>query len=741
MAMRRYFVLCCVLAACQKPLAEVSIDGPGQVIAPGLSCRTRCGVSPEATLEAVADDGARFLGWDGACSGDGACAVPSGESATARFVANPVLKLSIVGDGSVRASDGRECSNNCTWSLPTPIVLTATAGLGAAFMGFSGACTGEAPCTANGGEVTALFATLQDVRVEISGDGGGFVEVNGQRCTTTCTVSVPSNESYSVTLQPDDGSVLASLTGACETQPCVVSPPAVLRVSFARARQVSVILQGQRNGIVKMNGTSFCTSGTCTASVPAAQELTLTAETTSDYDAFRGFVGVGCSATPCVVPAATEAVHLVATFDSVLLWHRTFDARGETLFADSNGLVMAMTAQGSISIDGTTYDTNSTFVNPPFAVLTELNWDAGIRWVEALNDFRPDAGSAPQFALRSTLRVPGSNEIIMSGYCLGGRVDDKVDCNPALTPLTISVRDGGLAWLTTDLSIGTGNLNSGASLSDLTAFDGGVVGFRGGGAFFGQHSASLGWVGAADAGFVAAFTRDGLVQADQRRDGCVVVGGRLRCVFFNLTGLMLDECVLPPSASSTESSIILEFDEHLRCLWAHRFTGIASRISGPSAEAEGGIYISGVGGPIDFGNGVSISSSTQGWWNARWGTSGIEHVGTTPLRFDGEYATDAIQTELHKDDVLFHILLGQPQPNVTRGSLPWFFVDRQTLSQVSREWSFKSPNAVNGTLQSTRAFAVGDNLAVLVTGVRVSFGDTPLFTNDRVQTHLVVLAP
>lgn len=737
--MRGHFFACLILTACKPPPAEVSVDGPGQVVSAGLICRTRCNVSAATALEAIADEGARFLGWEGACTGDDACTVRPGDSVTARFVANPVLRLRIVGDGTVRASDGRECGDDCTWSLPTPVTLTATANLGAAFMGFSGACNGEAPCNASGGEVTALFATLQEVRVEISGDGGGFVEVGERRCAASCTVTVPTGQSYPVAIQPDVSSVLASLSGACDTQPCVVSPPAVLRVNFARARQVSVTLQGQRRGIVKLNGATFCTNGTCTATVAASQELTLTAETTTDYDAFRGFVGAGCTATPCVVAATTDAVGIVATFESVILWHRTFEANGETIFADNEGIVMAMSAQGSISIDGTTYDTHPIFLNPPFAVLTELNWDAGIKWVAALNHFRPDSGSAPDFALRSTLRVPGSNYILVSGYCAGGRVDDKVACNSSRTPLTISVQDGGLAWLATDLSFGAGNINSRASLSDLTAFDGGVVGFRGGGAFPGQHSASLGWVGDADAGFVAAFTRDELVQEDQRRDCCVVVGGRLRCVFSNLTGLMLDECVLPPPTSNTESSILLEFDEHLYCRWARRLTGSAGYISGPSIEADGGVYVSGLGGPVDFGNGFSVP--TQSWWTARWGASGIEQVGTRPFVYSGEYSVGATQTEVYKDELVIHALLGFPQPNITRGSLPWTFVDRQTLSQIKREWVFKSPNPVNSTFHSTRVFVVGDTLAVLVTGVRVSFGDTPLFTTNGVQTHLVVLHP
>jgi len=119
----------------------------------GIGCPVTCVASytpgARVTLTPQADVGSSFGGWSGGgCSGAGACVVTldTNTAVTATFVQQFFnLTVTTSGPGSVTSSpSGISCGTTCVagYQPGTSVTLTATAGAGAVFVGWSGACAG-----------------------------------------------------------------------------------------------------------------------------------------------------------------------------------------------------------------------------------------------------------------------------------------------------------------------------------------------------------------------------------------------------------------------------------------------------------------------------------------------------------------------------------------------------------------------------------------------------------------------
>ena len=151
--------------------------GSGTVISTpnGISCQPTCSArfddGTPVTLTPVADAGSQFVAWTGACSGNGNCSpvMTENRTVTARFEpSQPELTVQIGGTGAgLVTSDptGINCGNSCTsiFAQGAMVTLTATAGVGSTFSGWSGGCSGnQQTCTVtmNGAvSVSAQFAS------------------------------------------------------------------------------------------------------------------------------------------------------------------------------------------------------------------------------------------------------------------------------------------------------------------------------------------------------------------------------------------------------------------------------------------------------------------------------------------------------------------------------------------------------------------------------------------------------
>lgn len=159
----------------QKTMTVVSY-GPGSVrsdktgIVCGSDCVEEFAKGASVVLSATPQAGATFLGWNGACRGNGTCAVTLDKArfAYARFrLVNATLTVTKRGFGTVTTIPaGVVCGNVCSIPYPidTVVTLYATPLAGQVFSGWegTGACKGKEPrCTVQmsaNQSVTAVFA-------------------------------------------------------------------------------------------------------------------------------------------------------------------------------------------------------------------------------------------------------------------------------------------------------------------------------------------------------------------------------------------------------------------------------------------------------------------------------------------------------------------------------------------------------------------------------------------------------
>src|SRR5262249_21326066 len=120
----------------------------------GLTCSAGYASAQQVTLLASAPSGSVFAGWSGACSGTGTCTVTmnGNKNVTATFNAAFTLTVSKsgTGTGSVTSSPaGISCGSTCwaSYQKGKKATLTASAGPGSRFTGWSGACSGTAKCS------------------------------------------------------------------------------------------------------------------------------------------------------------------------------------------------------------------------------------------------------------------------------------------------------------------------------------------------------------------------------------------------------------------------------------------------------------------------------------------------------------------------------------------------------------------------------------------------------------------
>lgn len=161
-----------------KPLVTVTAMGGGRVtsspggIICGAACAARFPFSEIVTLTATPDTGAAFVSWGGDCATTGThttCVLhfldgPRNVSAT--FTGMPTLTVVAAGGGSGRVTSnpgGVDCSTLCTANFATGTVvqLTAIAGSGSAFRGWSDGCSGtQATCSVTMNASHSVMATF-----------------------------------------------------------------------------------------------------------------------------------------------------------------------------------------------------------------------------------------------------------------------------------------------------------------------------------------------------------------------------------------------------------------------------------------------------------------------------------------------------------------------------------------------------------------------------------------------------
>ena len=216
---------------------------------------------------------------------------------------------------------------NCsvTYMTGLPITLTASAGPGTVFTGWSGGgCSGTAPCVVTLGRdttVTAIFDTqIFPLTVNPTGDGAGSVASSpvGIDCGAVCSANFNSGTPVTLTATAAPGSTFTGWSGGgCSgTGPCniTISAPTMVTAGFARFPVLTVSESG--DGAVTSNPTGInCgpAAAQCSAAFAPGTTVTLTA-TPGGGAMFAGWVGGGCSGTGGCTVTLTAATTVSATF-------------------------------------------------------------------------------------------------------------------------------------------------------------------------------------------------------------------------------------------------------------------------------------------------------------------------------------------------------------------------------------------------------------------------------------------
>ncbi len=216
--------------------------GSGTVTGTGISCGVDCSetfpFNTLVTLTATPATGSTFTGWSGACSGTGGCTVTMdmARNVTATFTLDTFTLLTTVagtGAGTI-TGPGITCNPDCseTYNTGTMLQLIASPAMGSTFTGWSGACTGTAPCMVTmtaARNVTATF-TLDTFTLTVSkiGSGAGTVTGTGINCGVDCTETVATGTSITLTATPSFApatqSTFVGWSGACSgTGTCTVT--------------------------------------------------------------------------------------------------------------------------------------------------------------------------------------------------------------------------------------------------------------------------------------------------------------------------------------------------------------------------------------------------------------------------------------------------------------------------------------------------------------------------------------
>jgi len=230
------------------------------------------------------------------------------------------------GNGRVLSTpSGISCGASCsgTYASGTVVSLSAAPGASSLFTGWSGACTGTAPCTVkmnSAAVVTAAFDASVALSVSKTGTGNGKVKSApaGIKCGATCSATYAASTPVTLTAVAAAGHVFSGWNGGgcAGTGGCTVTLSAATTVTAAFdavSYTLSVSKVGTGIGKVVSAPAGIKCGHTCSASYPATTAVTLTPKPGAGY-VFAGWSGGGCTGTgPCTV-TLSAATAVTAAF-------------------------------------------------------------------------------------------------------------------------------------------------------------------------------------------------------------------------------------------------------------------------------------------------------------------------------------------------------------------------------------------------------------------------------------------
>ena len=222
------------------------------------------------------------------------------------------VTVTVTGTGTVVSTPaGITCPGTCTMMVAhgTTLSFAATAGGGATFLGWSGACaaTGACDVTVDGPvQLGAAFGQNQSLVVTRSGSGSGTVTSTpaGINCGTDCSEVYTAGATVTLSQAAASDSVFMGWSGACSgTGACSVTVNAATSVNARfELRQYTLTATVAGNGTINtLSGTGIACPGDCTESYNSGAMMSVVATPAPDH-LFSGWGGACTSMFgPCSV--------------------------------------------------------------------------------------------------------------------------------------------------------------------------------------------------------------------------------------------------------------------------------------------------------------------------------------------------------------------------------------------------------------------------------------------------------
>jgi len=226
------------------------------------------------------------------------------------------------GTGTVESTpEGIDCPSECTAEFEegTEVELTAAAGAGSTFTGWSGACTGTGACKVTMNEAKTVKANFDkaaaSLKLTVEKEGNGTVVSSpaGINCGGTCSAEFAEGSKVKLTETPEAGWKFVEWSGGT----CAGSTSATCEVTMSSAQTVKAIFEETEavpltvvkngQGTVVSNPAGINCGATCSAELEAGK-VTLTATPAEGYE-LAGWIGckqTGANTCEVNLIAATE---------------------------------------------------------------------------------------------------------------------------------------------------------------------------------------------------------------------------------------------------------------------------------------------------------------------------------------------------------------------------------------------------------------------------------------------------
>jgi uncharacterized repeat protein (TIGR01451 family) len=290
----------------------------------GINCGADCfelfTPGTPVRLDAAADAGSWFHGWEGACTGNGPCQlVVTGPTQVTALFTTHRLEVAKTGNGTGTVSSapaGIDCGADCDqiYPQPTTVVLTALSTPGSWFFGWSGACTGAGECRVLVQDLKQVTAHFTTHRLEVAETGSGTGTVTsvpaGIDCGLDCSEIYGAPTAVTLTAAPAAGSWFFGWSGACMgAGECRVAVQDLKQVTaHFTTHRLEVAKTGNGSGTVTSVPAGIDCGADCQESYAAPTTVRLTA-TPAPGSSFLGWSGACTGLGDCnlVVDGPTSA--------------------------------------------------------------------------------------------------------------------------------------------------------------------------------------------------------------------------------------------------------------------------------------------------------------------------------------------------------------------------------------------------------------------------------------------------